>query len=77
MLFGPPVPGGEPPWARLSTMTYVWIGTVLWVVLAVVVAVVGFRRFRRPQCPDCGLSVDRDLRECPSLRRGDALSRSR
>ena len=46
-------------------MTYVWIGSVLWLVLAVVVAVVGFKRLRRPTCPDCGLSVDRDLRQCP------------
>jgi len=46
-------------------MTFVWIGSLLGVGLAVGVAVVGFKRFRRPTCPDCGLSVDRDLRECP------------
>ncbi|MGZ4682547.1 MAG: hypothetical protein ACXWCM_13430 [Acidimicrobiales bacterium] len=42
-----------------------YFGTVIFLVLAVIVVVVGMRQFNRPKCPSCGLSVDRDLSTCP------------
>lgn len=44
---------------------YWFVGSVVWILLAVVVIVIGMQRFRRPKCPSCGLSVDRDLSSCP------------
>ena len=44
---------------------YYYLGTAIFLVLAIVVVVVGARRFNRPKCPSCGLSVDRDLDKCP------------
>jgi len=40
-------------------------GLLIFMALAVVVLVVGFQRMNRPKCPECGLSVDRDLDHCP------------
>ncbi len=40
-------------------------GSLLFLVLAVVVAFVGYQRMNRPKCPECGLSVDQDLDDCP------------
>lgn len=46
-------------------MVFYYAGTVIFLVLAVVVVVVGMRQFNRPKCPSCGLSVGRDLAKCP------------
>jgi tRNA(Ile2) C34 agmatinyltransferase TiaS len=43
----------------------VYFGTVIFVVLAVLVVVLGLRQFNRPKCPSCGLSVGRDQQRCP------------
>jgi hypothetical protein len=46
-------------------MPYVYIGGFLWLAMALVVVVVARQRMHRPACPDCGLSVDRNLPTCP------------
>ena len=46
-------------------MTYVYIGGLLWFVLAIVVVVVARQKMNRPKCPSCGLSVDRNQSTCP------------
>jgi hypothetical protein len=46
-------------------MVFYYLGTAIFLVLAVVVVVVGLRQFNRPKCPSCGLSVGRDLASCP------------
>ena len=42
-----------------------YLGSFLFTALAVLVIYVGAQRLNRPKCPDCGLSVDRDLDACP------------
>jgi hypothetical protein len=46
-------------------MGYVFFGVGIFAVLAIVVVVVGIQRLNRPKCPQCGLSVNRDLSTCP------------
>ncbi len=45
-------------------MAYGFGGLIFLVVTAAVV-VIFMRQRNRPACPGCGLSVDRDLDECP------------
>ena len=42
-----------------------YVGSVIFLVLALLVIVLGMRQFNRPKCPSCGLSVDRDQQNCP------------
>jgi len=56
--------GGE-RWLRSRPMVFYYVGTAIFLVLAVVVVIVGMRQFNRPKCPSCGLSVGRDLANCP------------
>ena len=56
--------GGE-RWLRSRPMVFYYVGTAIFLVLAVVVVIVGMRQFNRPKCPSCGLSVGRDLATCP------------
>jgi hypothetical protein len=46
-------------------MFYLGGGIVIFVLLAFLVIYVGMQRMNRPKCPECGLSVDRDLDHCP------------
>jgi tRNA(Ile2) C34 agmatinyltransferase TiaS len=46
-------------------MGFYYVGTVIFVLLAVIVVVVGVRQFNRPKCPSCGLSVARGQAKCP------------
>lgn len=40
-------------------------GGLIFVVITVAVVLVALQRRNRPACPECGLSVDRDLGQCP------------
>gem|GEM_PF-2630093 len=44
---------------------FMYVGVLIFLLLAIMVVVIGARQFNRPKCPSCGLSVDRDLDVCP------------